>query len=226
MLTLPWLASESSPDRRLLAAWRTRGVSTRVTAPQVEPIDLPTAKAQSGITLDANDALTEFRLRAAREWVERYTGRGCMRQTWDWTLIDSDIPHGGPILLPVAPVLSIVSVTSYNAAGTGTVMSNTLYFLDEVSSPARLLLTEGAAWPSGLRTHNALVVRYLAGYGRHATDPLLDGTDPEQVPAPLRQAILLLAAEWNERREAATDRETTEVSFGIRALLDPYCVWA
>jgi len=217
MLTLPWATSTVVPDRDRITAWRTRGVSTRVVAPTFEPVDLEFVKLHSRIDTTDGDAVVEMRIQAAREWCERYTGRAFLKQTWDWTITDSDITHAGPILLPVVPVISVVSVTSYDAAGTGTVMSNTLYFVDTASVPARVLLNEGSSWPSGLRLHNSLIVRYLAGYGT-------DGLDPEQVPVAIRQAILLLASEFNERNEAATDLKLAEVPFGVCALLDPYRV--
>jgi uncharacterized phiE125 gp8 family phage protein len=215
MLTLPWV-STGIADRDRITHWRTRGASTRVTAPTVEPVDLLFARAHSRITDDAEDAQTDLHVSAAREWLERYTGRAFLQQTWDWTISDGDITHAGPILLPIVPVMSVTSVTSYNAAGSGTVMSNTLYFLDTASAPARLLLNEGASWPSGLRQHNSIVVRYVAGYG----------ATPDLVPLPIRQAILVLAAEWHEAREASVDSERYEVPFGVKALVDPYRVSA
>lgn len=218
MLTVPWVSADL-PDRARITPWRTRGVSTRVLAPTIELVDLTFAKTHGKITADDDDQVTDFRLKAAREWIERYTGRAFMAQTWDWTILDGDITHAGPILLPVVPVISVTSVTSYSPAGAPTVMGSASYFLDAASSPARVLLNEGVAWPSGLRLHNSIVVRYLAGYGPA-------GTDPEQVPVAIRQAILLLASEWNERIEASTDLELFDVPFGVRALIDPYRVSA
>lgn len=218
MFSVPW-ASTGFPDRDRITTWRTRSIPTIVTAPVLEPIDLEFVKAHSRITIGDGDAVTQLRLQAARAWIERYTGRAFMRQTWDLTITDGEITDAGPILLPMAPVISVTSVTSYSTTGVGTVMSNTLYFLDATSAPARLLLNDGATWPSGLRAHNSLVVRYIAGYGT-------DGNDPEQVPFEIRQAILLLAAEWNERIEAATDQTLAEIPFGVRVLIDPYRVSA
>jgi uncharacterized phiE125 gp8 family phage protein len=216
MQSVPWLAQELSPDRQRINAWRVRGMSSLVTAPTAEPVDLAFFKTHGRIDTAADDAVTTFRLKAARRWAERYTGRAFMQQTWSWTLLDGDITQVVPILLPVVPVISVSSVTSYNGAGTPTVMSSAGYFLDAVSTPARLLLTEGSVWPSGLRQFNSLVVQYVAGYG----------TDPNLVPEEIRQAILLLASEWYERVEATTDLGLAEIPFGIRALLDPYRVAA
>lgn len=219
MQTLPWLASTGNPDRDRIAAWRTRTSARLVSGPVAEPVDLAFAKAHGVIDHDDADPVLALRLTAAREWVERYLGRACMAQTWEQTVLDGDVTHVGPIFLTPVPVISVTSVTSYNAAGAPTVMSSAGYSLDATSAPARLLLTEGSAWPSGLRTFNSLIVRYVAGYGT-------DGTNPEAVPATIRQAILLLASEFNERIEAASEQELVEVPFGIRCLLDPYRVFA
>jgi uncharacterized phiE125 gp8 family phage protein len=217
MLTIPWTSEGAERDR--ITAWRTRGASTLVTPPTLEPVDVDFAKLHGKIDVDTDDPLVEFRYQAAREFLERYTGRACMAQTHEWTILDGDIVHTGPIFLPVCPVISVTSVTSYDAAGAGTVMSSAGYFLDKTSAPARLLLNDGYAWPSGLRRFNSLVVRYLAGYGT-------DGTNPDLVPFALRQAILLLASEWHERIEGTSDLSLEEMPFGIRALVDPYRVCA
>ena len=47
------------------------------------------------------------------------------------------------------------------------------------------------SWPKPGRTANGIEIAFVAGYGDAAAD----------VPAPIRQAILLLVAHWHEHRE-------------------------
>ncbi len=42
------------------------------------------------------------------------------------------------------------------------------------------------------------------------------------VPAPVKHAILLLAAHWYNAREAAGETPSTPIAFGVNALLQPY----
>ena len=56
--------------------------------------------------------------------------------------------------------------------------------------PPRLVRT-GVIWPQPGKAANGVEIDFTAGYGALATD----------VPAPLREALLLLIAHWYENRE-------------------------
>lgn len=43
-----------------------------------------------------------------------------------------------------------------------------------------------------------------------------------KVPAPLRQAVLLLAGFWYDHREAASSGQVSELPFAVRSLTLPY----
>lgn len=199
-----------------LAAWRANGVSTLVTAPVTEPVSVSTLKLHSRITSnEMDDVLLPLRITAARQWVEHYTGRALITQTWRYT-IDALPTYGTSILLPWVPLISVTSITTYDTTNVSAVMTSTDYLVDVATEPARVVLNAGFSWPSGLREAGGAVIVYVAGYG----------DAEENVPAPIRHAILLLAAEWNERIEATTDLKLAEIPIGIRALLDPYRVAA
>ena len=48
------------------------------------------------------------------------------------------------------------------------------------------------------------------------------GPAPEDVPAPLRLAILMLAGHWFERREAAVETTLERLPLGVAALISPF----
>jgi uncharacterized phiE125 gp8 family phage protein len=65
------------------------------------------------------------------------------------------------------------------------------YVVDGVGPPARIVRRSNAVWPTPTRVASGIEVAFVAGYGSAAAD----------VPAPIRQAILLLVAHWHEHRE-------------------------
>lgn len=198
-------------DRDRLAAWRVRGVSTPVlplTSPS-DPVGMDLFKLHARISDDAFDlAIIPFYLAAARDWVEAETGLAGLSQTWRYT-IDGPPWGGTSLVLPMAPVVSITSVTSYDLTNVGTVMLNTTYLLDGASRPARLVLNDGISWPSGLRATSGLVIDYVAGHGSNV----------ELVPARLRQAIALVAGEFYKQREISSDLSLKDLPFLLQGVI-------
>jgi uncharacterized phiE125 gp8 family phage protein len=189
-----------------------------VSPPNREPVDVADLKMQERIDADitAEDGLLETFVVAAREAVERYTGRALITQTWRASRDAIELsgpglptplsgitvptwPYGTttpyltavPIDLPRNPVQSITSVQYAQLNDTiGTVDLATLW-LDLDSQPARVMPKVGAYWPLNLRTIKSLSVTFVAGYGDR----------PEDVPRSLRLAIQITAASWYANRE-------------------------
>jgi uncharacterized phiE125 gp8 family phage protein len=202
-------------DRERLASARSRGVSTRVIAPTVEPVPLDLFQRHTrGAEASSEMDLWLIRLQAAREYVERYTGRALLQQTWAYT-VDALEDWAAPLLLPVAPVMAITSITVTDPTDTATVITGASYRLETGSEPARIVLdTDIGYWVPNPRAYSTLSVLYTAGYG----------TAPDDVPAVFRHVIMLLASEFSERLEAATDLKLMEVPFCMR-LLDSYVLY-
>jgi uncharacterized phiE125 gp8 family phage protein len=81
-------------------------------------------------------------------------------------------------------------VRLYDEAGAATLLAPESYFLDGASAPARLVRQGMLTWPRPGRVGNGIEIAFTSGYGDAAGD----------VPAPVRQAILLLVAHWYEHR--------------------------
>lgn len=76
-----------------------------VTPATVEPVTLEEAKAHLRVDHDADDGLISSLITAAREAVERFTGRALAVATYRWAAEDC-----GPYLLPIWPAsVSLVS---------------------------------------------------------------------------------------------------------------------
>src|SRR5687768_11147647 len=198
-----------------LEARRARGVSTLVTGPAVEPVSESYLVEHSRLN-SISFNLEPLRIAAARQWAEHYTSRAFIEQTWAYT-VDWIADGGVPLLLPKVPLLSVVSIKTYDPEDVETSVSALNYRVDTATEPGRVFIdTAVGYWNANPRYYGRMVATYKAGYG----------TTAESVPALIRQAIALLAGEFYERLEASTDLKLAEVPFGIRTLLDPYRVTA
>ena len=205
-----------------------------LTPPAVEPVLLAEAKLHARIDTAADDTLVASLLVAARQWVERHTGRALITQTWQGAMDGARVAdgvcgsagslgvlgrEGGSLILPRAPLQSVLSVQAFDETDTGVLWPSSQYFVDTLREPGRLTLRQGAVWPVAMRRANGMVVTYVVGYGD-------DGT---AVPEPIKTAIRALVAHWYEHRGEAVTASSgragaTLVPLTIEALLGPYRV--
>jgi len=191
----------------------------RVTQPDIEPVTLEEMKRHlrcfSGVT-DEDDDITAL-IVAAREWVEDYSARALIDQTWRLTIdghlhgdrvLGFDAPRfiggfgrlewmhwmrRGEILLRRAPVIEITSFTSIDATGVVTDIDPAGYALREENSKwPRLVPLSGTTWAAG-----TLKIEFRAGFANRSGSPKQDAS---VVPARFKQAMKL----WTE---AAYDRD-------------------
>ncbi len=187
-------------------------VGTKLTVPPtVEPLDLAVAKlharVENGVAED--DGLLNVLIVAARQYVERATQRSLITQTWE--LVLDTFPNSAQVKLPFGPVQSVTSVTTYDEANAAAIFTSTGYLADTYGD--RVTLVDGYSWPSDLRANNGVIITFVAGYG----------SDPEDVPAAIQQAMLMLIAHWYENRESVVPGSTTTpIKQGVDTLLAPY----
>lgn len=187
------------------------GNLTLVTPPQGDPVSVPDAKDQARVLHAAEDLLVESLIEAATAHLDGrdgILGRALMTQTWDYTLpcfpVESCIP------LPLAPVQSIVSITYRDPNGSLLTFAGANYALsaDRHWNP-KVQLAVGASWPGTRDEPDAVKIQAVYGY--------------TQVPMPIRHAITLLVAHWFANREPVNvGNITSELPFGVQALLAPY----
>lgn len=150
-----------------------------IVAPDQEPVSVDAAKSQLGISGSSQDDLVALLIQASRERIEKMLGRALITQTWELSL--DEFPCQGAIELPLVPVQSITSIKYDDEDGEEQTVSSGDYYLDDRSEPSWVLPIDETSWGiSTLDAVNAVRVRFLAGYG----------DDPDDVPAPIRLAIL------------------------------------
>lgn len=174
-----------------------------ITPAAASPVTLAEAKTHCRVDGSDEDTLITGLIAAATNYVEQYTGRAIGAQTWRLT----QDTFSDNILLPMGPVQSISSVQYYDTAGVLQTVASSVYTLDADSDPAWLVRNANEAWPATLNGINAVRVTYVTGYAT--------------IPAAVKQAILLLIADWYNMREntTLTTNQPTEMPHAVTALL-------
>ena len=180
-----------------------------LSGPAAEPLTRAEAKAFLRVDGEAEDALLDALIAAARRHVEAETGRILMDQTWRFSL--DRWPLRGVIPAPVAPVRTILEATVAAADGTPVALPEGALTLVGDRAPA-LVRVESARVSAPLVSHGGIVITLLAGYGADADD----------VPADLVQAVRLMLAHLYEHRDGPG--EATALPAAARALIAPYRV--
>lgn len=196
-------------------------VFERTSEPGLEPIELARMKRELGEfsdVIDRDDDITA-QIVAGREWVEDYTGRALVDQTWRLNISHGGIASGddvggysvqrgyyagpffwssriGEIFLRRSPVLAITSFRSVDADGVETTIDASTYEVrDGDSKFPRLVAKSGATWTNA----QDLRIEFRAGYADRTGSPIQDAT---VIPERFKQAIILYAkALYNEQPE-------------------------
>ncbi|MEP2943587.1 MAG: head-tail connector protein [Hyphomicrobiales bacterium] len=180
--------------------------------PQLEPISVAEAKLFLRIDDEAENEVIAALITTARLHVERLTRRIVLNQTWRFYL--DDLPQNSLVKLGIGPVREVLQVVSFNREGNPSVVPAEDYIVDVSSVPARIKFRNNTRMlPT--RSLNGYEIDFIAGFGPTTL----------QVPADLRQAILMLVVHWYENRSAvATDVDLISTPKGVNDLIQPYRV--
>ena len=205
-LHLDWCAENGGQDS---AAYVPRSAFrySLTTAPTIEPVTTAEAKLFARIDTADDDTLVAALVTAARQTVEKQTGRAFIEQVWTATL--DQLPSASVFELIMRPIASITSIRAYNEDGTYSgVTVATDIILD--GQNGRVSLKSSAASISGDRTSNVYEIVYKAGYGSAAAN----------TPEWAKLAIKMIVAHWYEHRESAQKDTLTNIPFGAKLLID------
>lgn len=160
----------------------------------------------AGFALAANqDGLLESHLRAAMATIEGRIAKVLIERQFLWQIDDWRDP--AEQALPVAPVSAIVSLTLVDGNGVSALANEATYRLvADIHRPR--IAGRGLALPA-VPVEGRIELVFAAGFGPVWSD----------VPSDLRQAVLLLAAEFYEHRN---DDGTAQpgLPFGVMALIE------
>jgi uncharacterized phiE125 gp8 family phage protein len=175
--------------------------------PAAEPVSLDEAKAHLRLTAGEEDTLISTLITVARRVVEARTGLSLMAQ--GWTCFLDQWPEDGVIELPIAPVAEVEELAVFSEEDAKAEIDPSHYAVDFAARPVRLMLRGSRQWQRPGRALNGIAVRLRAGFGEERA----------RVPAPLRQAVLILVAHWYAHRG---DGEPPPLPPSADALMRPY----
>jgi len=160
----------------------------RTSPPATEPLSLSDVKSFLRIDGSAEDAVLNLLIATARILAEELTGHALITQSWK-IAYDTNVPECVPLVY--LPVQSITAVTSINEAEESTTIAASSYTLNAARDA---LIFESI--PSGRR----IEILYESGYGDAASD----------VPADIRQAMLVHVAHLYEHRDSQTPPDAVQ----------------
>jgi uncharacterized phiE125 gp8 family phage protein len=186
-----------------------------ILGPLIEPISVGELKTYLRLDGVSEEGLLAGFITTARLQIEAALSLALITQTWSWTF--DQWPQSATVDLPMSPVQSITSIT-VTTPGSMTTLPSSAYVLDGMSIPARLITR--TQWPQTAMSPRGIAITFAAGFGPH----------PSDVPPPLRQALLQLAAHWYSRRDAdgaCTGMTGAAITAGplppsVNGLLQPY----
>jgi len=180
-------------------------MSTRyrvTTQPENEPVTLEELRRHTRVFVEdeGEDAYLQALGKAAREWTEAVTCRSWITQTIE-ARFDA-FPTSKPLTLWYPPLQSVNSVTFGADAATWDPSDYEVV----AGTPGEIRPIAGKSWPG----QGPVWVEFAAGYG----------DDPEDVPAAVRHAILMLVAQYYEQRQPiVTGTIVAKLPYAVDALL-------
>ena len=191
---------------------------TLITPPSIEPLSL--ADVQNYLRIDTTndtleDAYVTSLIVSAREYCENFQNRAYITQTWELALPGfPDYARESVIEIPKGKLQTITNITYKDTTGAVTTLTpDTDYNVSNRGILGRLCPPFGKVFPLAiLYPLDPVVIRFKCGYG--------DG--PEDVPARVKQAMLLLISHWHENRVVVNDLRgvnPVELTFTVSSLL-------
>ncbi len=178
--------------------------------PLGEPVTLDEVKTHLRLDSAGEDTLLASLILTSRLHIEAALGLALISQ--GWRLVLDAWPVDGVVALPIAPVQAIEEIRVRDRDGNATAVMAEDYELAAAGRPQRLVPL-GAGWPAPGRPVAGIEVDLVAGFGATAED----------VPAPIRQALMLLVAHWYEHRDPfEIGAPQTHVPGAVSRLLGPY----
>lgn len=167
-----------------------------------EPVSLELAKQHLRVFDASEHTLIETYIRAARQWVENFTGHVLSPRS----LVERFAAWGDYLILYRRPVTAVSSITYDTADDDQQPFTDFEFSLGQY--PLRLY--PETSFPS-LRANGYITVTYTAGYATAA-----------EVPDTLTQAVLLMIGHFYTTRSAVGPVSTEEVPLAVRSLCSAY----
>jgi len=181
---------------------------SRKTDSTTELVTLQEAKDFLRVTFNDDNSLIDSLRKAARKWCDNYASISFFTQTWTLRLdgFPGDDRH---IELWRPPVQSVTSVKYYDSNNSLQTWDSSNYIVDTKSNTARIDAIN--SYPDTYDRVDAVEVEYIAGYA-----------DIDDVPEDIKQAVLILIADFYEIRQNVIVGSQVNERNVTRMILDQY----
>lgn len=148
------------------------------------PVTVAQVKAHCGIESSEWDAMLGGYIAAATAHAEAFLNKAIGQQQWELSLDG----FADEIELTLGPVTEVASITYLDADRITRTLGESVYILDLVSVPQRIVRDPDESWPDTANVPNAVTIAFTTGYA--------------SAPPQVVQAVLLAVASWWQNREA------------------------
>ena len=189
-----------------------------VTAPDKRALTTEDAKDHLRVTLDDDDRLIDSYVEAATELVENFTRRKLISQTWKMHIRDGfDMDDENRLIIPFAPLSSVVDVVYLDSAGDSQTWATTEYDVVRPIGPQAMAgwieLAHLKSLPSVRGAWNSVTVQFVAGYGDNRGD----------VPEAINSAIRLITGTmYGNREDVVVGTVAQKIPDAVERLMMPY----
>jgi uncharacterized phiE125 gp8 family phage protein len=179
-----------------------------VTAPSTEPLTYAEVKAYLRLNGDTEQTFVTSLITVARQYVESQIWRPLISQVWSMNFDFSEL-NTQVYNINKTPIISVSSVTYYDANNTLQTLSASNYEYDIYGNPGRFRIK---SMPQIYDRMNALQVNFTCGYA-----------DAASVPLPIKQAMYMLIGHYYEnRQDVVTGTQVNKIDEASEHLLNPY----
>lgn len=178
--------------------------------PETQLVVLADAKLHVRVDFPDDDDLILALIVSATMYLDGYSGilgRALITQTWSQQF--SRFCDGQR--LAVGDVTTITSIKYFDSDNVEQTLDASVYefFTDQLGP--YVALKPGQVWPASYNRIDAVTIAYVAGYG-----------DADDVPGPIKQAILMMVGHHYQHRETASSMKIEELPFSVSALIAPF----
>lgn len=148
--------------------------------PNTEPLSTDEVRDQLGLGSEITDATVDALIVAGRQKFdgpEGLLGRALITQLWQGDL-DEFPCNNGNIDIPLPPLQEVISVSYVASDGSTVTMTVDVDYKVVQGIRPYISIVSGGSWP----TASGVTITFLAGYG----------DDGDSVPAPIKQAMMLV----------------------------------
>lgn len=175
------------------------------TAPTSEPISTVEAKLFLKVTHSSEDALIDNMVTAARQFLEAFTKRSFVTQTWqrflDFFPYEIELYHG--------TVASVTHIKYIDEDGAQQTLNSSLYQTDLISNPARIQRAVDQDWPDiKVGTLNAVEIEFITGVADDKVD--------QKVIEPI---LLLIGHIYANRQDVVVGSQVNKMPKGSEYLI-------